>query len=587
MSRIGMQLSDHQSVILRGIALGLTKWDFSNLPDYKGHHPLILPYGLDGVDLIDLRIQRPVGYRGVMLYHGTTSKAYIGRPSQLPNYASRIAIQAITSRTQTTVLTDDPHAGAAEACYLLVDPDVTCVNADAVAGGFSYLPHQELVWATIAAGGVNGTVTFTRVKTDVYDGVAGLSATYGANSYLVPISVSTNINFIGGHCMGKDAAGVYGASSAALSNMQLVGVDGLTFSGGFLHEGHEYDGIAGILVRNIEVDDCDFGDSNAGTTAGKGYPMALYGYANLLVNNSRFYDGLRNFIYGSYGAMSKVIQFCRGTDLQNDYPVLNAGHGIGFAYNQGIWDNEFAGDSIGGIGAGSTVHGCGDINVSILRNKLNGGGDIQIHMSCENVLIQGNDGSDYEAPNSQAIGGAIILVGATDRTMGSGAIVGGVPAGPVGPKDISAIGNRMERIYTSGSFLPGGATRWQGFCHILGNHFDNAAVTSGRPIEMQNLYADSSLKIGGNTIIHRGSFSAVLINGNGVSVTAEYGEMTVDGEDYGPNAVQHTDGGNSSDGITLSGTGVISGDGENSMTGGSGTLVTVGGSWSGEVEEDL
>ena len=587
MGRFRPAMSDHQAVVARGIALGLTRWDFSNLPDYNSSHPLILPYGLDGVDLIDLRMQRPCGYTGFMLVHGTTSKAYIGRPSQLPNYASRIAIQAITSRTQATVLTDGAHAGAAEACYLLVDPDVTCVNADAVVGGFSYLPHQELVWATIAAGGVNGTVTFTRVKTDVYDGVAGLSATYGANSYLVPISASRNINFIGGHILGKTPGGVYGASTASLSNANLVGIDGLTFSDGFRHEGHTYDGIAGILVRNVEVDDCDFGDSDAGTDAGKGYPLALYGYANCLVNNSRFYDGLRNLVYGSYGAMSKVIQFCRATDLQDDYPVLNAGHGIGFAYNQGIYDNQFAGTSIGGIGAGSVIHGCGDINVSILRNKLNGGGDIQIHMSCENVLIQGNDGSDYESPNSQAIGGAIILVGATDRTTGSGAIVGGVPAGPTGPKDISAIGNRMERIYTSGSYLPGGATRWQGYCHILGNHFDNAAVTSGRPIEMQNLYSGSSLKIGGNTVIHRGSFASTLINGNGVSIAAEIGSMTVNSVAYGVNDFQHTDGANTSDAVTLSGTGTLTGTGTNTMTGGSGDITDVGGSWSGTVGGDV
>lgn len=272
--------------------------------------------------------------------------------ANLPNWASRIQIEPVTTRSQSTLVLAGEPAEVPTGWYIITSSRIV-TNA---IGTFNVC--RELCYI-VSAGGDVSEVTVTHVS-DYVTGEPGFGSIYDDEDvFLVPVTtVIQNLTV-----RNLTLKGQWNALQSPYHAQLLNGAfcSDVTFEN-VTFDGFDAEGCTWVLSRNIRYLGCAW-DNSTGVVGGAGYAGAHYGCHNVELVDPYFANGIRRCPYFAYGIGSyKFTGTPRSFNLNHGDPdysgpgsCVDVDHGLGRAHKVQVsgWRHEGTG---GGFAAGNGTH---------------------------------------------------------------------------------------------------------------------------------------------------------------------------------------------------------------------------------------
>lgn len=420
---------DIQTLVTRAVAQGHSE---VRLP--AGTHFLSCPLFIPPCTNLTIRAEGCIlkhkgTYTGRLLAVAMDTSAGMGTDSQLPNYSTRIGINAIASRDASTFT---PDSSVSAGYWLLCDPDVYTTYDN---GGSPATENVSGELVYVASSG-----NFGRQPTRIVSGGTGLGTTYGANSYLISAPyTSQNLTILGLELDGGNTATGY-ADILAI----IWAVDGLVHD--IKLRNFTSVGLRTVFCRNVTHIVKEIAYSN-GTSGGQGYGIEdnrimnaeLYSPAGK--NGSpAFYDtgsaaqGIRHCWVKSRGCADCWQHDYKAHNLKDDLtaPAVEAGAHVGPSWHTKANDINCTGTARGFSGGGHQKFGYPSYNVTALDIDANAG----------DFLMAAVDTCTYTRITNYRYR---VFIGWGDR---SGLTTGAFPLGPNGCKNVTLDSCSGQRSYT-------------------------------------------------------------------------------------------------------------------------------------------
>jgi hypothetical protein len=453
--------NDLQSMVLWASGKGLAS---VTLPagTYLMDKPLFIPGGTEDftIEATDVVLKQAAYYTGPLLVAGHGARNFDGTNSSLPNWSSRIQVNALSDRNASG-LTLDASTAVTAGYYVLTDGTQTVYPLGQ--GSATGDVKRELVYVTTS--GTASSVDFGRQPRRIVDGGIGQGNMYGSDAVLVDVNefVSRNITIVG---LTLDGSNVTGGYANYLSNLCFI--DGLTLTDCnaqyFL-----YEGFTTLFCRNVLRDGGWIRYSNA-NVAGEGYADADYAVYNTETKNRTYLDtgsssqGIRHLHYTAYGVSNKWQHDIAAHNTLDSMstPVIEVASHVG-PDNDCLCERVYLSGTARGVGwGGHTLFGYGSTR-PIVRDVDANQGDMFLNMDTTNAY----------AFNVQNVN-KLWIAGAGGRTAWH---AGAVPAGPTTPTDIEIENCSIRKIATSAGF-EAGELRFAGTFHLHDSQVINIDSTS-------------------------------------------------------------------------------------------------------------